>query len=687
MDFMKLDIQLFSYYDGDVEVKVVADTKEFKKGLNDIQNTTKNAGGTIKNIVAGLGITKLISTAMGQITSSIDGAISRYDILNNFPNVMKNLGIATEDSQKAIDKMADKLSGLPTTLDEGALAVQRFTSKNNDVGKSTDLFLALNNALLAGGASSVIQSTALEQLAQAYAKGKPDMVEWKSAMTAMPAQLKQVATAMGYVDADALGEALRNGEVSMDDFMNTMMQLNEKGVDGFASFEEQARNSTGGIKTSITVAKTQVVKGVTDIIDGLNKGLADANLPSLGEIIASVGKKAKEGLDVIAKNLPSIIKAIAPFAKTTKEVLKTLASYLPKVFEFIKKMAPALVPIIAAIGAFQTVSKIIGIIKGVAGAISVLNGVLLANPIGLVVAAIAGLVAGFVILWKKSEAFREFWINLWNGLKEFLKPIIDAMVGMFKSAWDLIKVVWDLVKPYFEMVFSQIKIIFETWKKVAITVFKTAWEIIKGVWNVVGEYFKTLFNVISGIFSAIKNVLTGNFKGAWQNIKGVFSNVGSFFGTVRQAIFNAFKNIGSGFLSIGRDIIQGIWKGISGSMSWIKGRISDWCGSVVNWFKKKLKIDSPSKVMRDEIGVYMAQGVGVGFTDELSSIYADMQKAINFENAKLQGSVEMGKVFNMINSSTPVTIALDASVEMDNQKVGRLVAPSVMQSVKTRGGY
>ena len=203
MERMKLDIQMFS--DGKVVIDTMLNSKNFESGLDRMQNATRKAGGTIKNIVVGLGITKLVSVAMGQITSSIDSAISRVDTLNNFPKVMSNLGIGAQEAQKSIDKMSDKLTGLPTTLDQGARAVQRFTSKNGDVAKSTDLFLALNNAILSGGASSEIQATALEQLAQAYAKGKPDMMEWRSAMTAMPAQLKQVAKAMGYVNADELG--------------------------------------------------------------------------------------------------------------------------------------------------------------------------------------------------------------------------------------------------------------------------------------------------------------------------------------------------------------------------------------------------------------------------------------------------------------------------------------------------
>ena len=142
------------------------DKSGFEKGINNLKSSTGNAFSQIKNIVAGLGIDKLISASFNIINNSIDGAISRLDTLNNYPKVMSNLGVASDDAKKSIEKMSDKLSGLPTTLDQGALAVQRFTSKNSDVGKSTDYFLALNNALLAGGSSADIQSTALEQLSQ-----------------------------------------------------------------------------------------------------------------------------------------------------------------------------------------------------------------------------------------------------------------------------------------------------------------------------------------------------------------------------------------------------------------------------------------------------------------------------------------------------------------------------------------
>ena len=91
----------------------------------------------------------------------------------------------------------------------------------------------MNNAVIAGGQSAELQGYAVEQLAQAYSKGKMEMEEWKSIQTAMPGQLNQIAKAMG-MTADELGEGLRNGTISMDEFMDTMVRLNKEGVDGFA---------------------------------------------------------------------------------------------------------------------------------------------------------------------------------------------------------------------------------------------------------------------------------------------------------------------------------------------------------------------------------------------------------------------------------------------------------------------
>ena len=327
-------------------------------------------------VTAGNLVANGISASMSAIGSSLNSAVSRYDTLNNFPKVMQNLGISSEEAQKAINKMSDGLTGLPTTLDAGASAVQRFTSVNNDVNKSTDMFLALNNAILAGGQSTQIQESALEQLSQAYSKGKMDMMEWRTVQMAMPAQLSQVAKAMG-ISVDELGEGLRGGTISMDDFMQKIVELNDTGTGEFASFTEQAKSSVGGIGTAMTVFQTQITKSVTACIEGVDKMLTGSGLYSIGGYISVASDKIKQfgndlgasiaGIDLtefVSKfnGTISLIKQatsdyIEPFKNSVKEIGDVLVDMANTAYPIIQDLLVRFSPIAVQIG--EIVSQLI----------------------------------------------------------------------------------------------------------------------------------------------------------------------------------------------------------------------------------------------------------------------------------------------------------------------------------------
>lgn len=285
------------------------DKSGFNKGINSLTNSVKNGGTKIKNIVAALGITKIIGKALSTINNSMEGAISRIDILNNFPKVMKNLGISSDDSTKAVKKLSEGLKGIPTKLDDASLAVQRFTSINNDVNKSTDYFLAFNNALLAGGASADIQANALEQLSQMYAVGTVDAQAWRSVQTAMPAQLQQVAKSLGYTSTAVGGDfynAMKSGKISMEQFMQQIVKLNKEGIGQYSSFAEQAKSATGGIQTSISNAKTAIVRGVGNIISAVDEGLKKTDLKGIGNVISNIGSISEKVLKKIANEISKI---------------------------------------------------------------------------------------------------------------------------------------------------------------------------------------------------------------------------------------------------------------------------------------------------------------------------------------------------------------------------------------------
>lgn len=380
------------------------DKSGFNKGINSLTNSVKNGGTKIKNIVAALGITKIIGKALSTINNSMEGAISRIDILNNFPKVMKNLGISSDDSTKAVKKLSEGLKGIPTKLDDASLAVQKFTSINNDVNKSTDYFLALNNALLAGGASADIQANALEQLSQMYAVGTVDAQAWRSVQTAMPAQLQQVAKSLGYTSTAVGGDfynAMKSGKISMEQFMQQIVKLNKEGIGQYSSFAEQAKSATGGIQTSISNAKTAIVRGVGNIISAVDEGLKKTDLKGIGNIISNIGSISEKVLKKIANEISKIdFNQIINTAKRLADIyglkIKRIFSEIINLFKNMLSWASknkgilesTVGVVISLTGAMKTYKGIMVAIKGIDIAKNIISTI---NPVAMLISLTLGL--------------------------------------------------------------------------------------------------------------------------------------------------------------------------------------------------------------------------------------------------------------------------------------------------------
>lgn len=590
----------------EVLIKFKGDTKDAEKSTNQmtasIGQLTKSF--TIANLAA-----KAITKTLGVMSASMDSAIRRVDIMNNFPRVMDNLGVSAEDSKEVIQDLSKQLQGLPTTMDDAAAAVQRFTSKNGDVKQSEKLFLAVNNAVLAGGSSTEIQSSALEQLSQAYAKGKPDMMEWRTLMTAMPAQLKQVANAMGYVDAAMLGEAVRadGGEKEFARMMDTMMRMNTEGVNGFKSFDEQARNATGGIQTSITNMKTAFVRGVADMINKVNEALEPFG--GLQGVLKSVGKFGEQAFkkigDVLAWVIPKVIQIFQFIASHKDELILIgtivagwkIATYVQKGVQAFQMMKVTLSLLKLEMGTASTAAAVLKYgITGLKTGISALSAVIAANPITILVGLLIALVAAFIYCWNNCEAFRNFWIGLWENIKQVV-----------------------------------------------------------AIWV---EGFKIMINGIVNFFGGIINW----FKGMFNNWINGWRLILNFIAGVPGAIINFFTSLPGKMLNIGLNVTKGIGKGLLSGFDWLKNQIKKLVGNVTGFIKKMFGIHSPSKVMANQVGQWLPKGIAVGVDANADSVYDSMeeiQKGINstfalspsIQSAGLHYSPNVN-VFNNVDVST-----------------------------------
>ena len=401
-------------------------------------------------LVAGI-TQQVFGKVVSVVSSSFDSAISRADTLNNFSNVMSNLNISQEASQASIDKLSDKLDGLPTTLDAAASAVQRFTTANSDIDKSTDMFLALNNALLAGGAGAEVQATALEQISQAYAKGKPDMVEWRSVLTAMPAQAKQLADALGYVSTEDLGEALRKGTLSMDDFMDKVTELNTKGVDGFKSFEEQAKASTDTIQTRIANVQTSLTKVITAALNGddMSKPIQQF-ADRVSEIAPILVKGFVNGFLGVAQAIPSmippVVQAIIDSAPTIfngiMQLVTELLSMLPEVAQMITDAIPTLVDsLVLALTDPESLSKILqATIQLLLSSVNAFPTLLTALADNL--PTIVQNIVDFLLEPENLQAIIDGAVQLFTGLvmavPQILGSLLEAFGTLLGNLWDWI---------------------------------------------------------------------------------------------------------------------------------------------------------------------------------------------------------------------------------------------------------
>ena len=275
---------------------------------------------------------EVVSRAMSAVSASMDAAISRFDLLNNYPKAMQSLGYETREVNASLSTMDERLQGLPTSLDSMVGLVQGLVVTTNDLGLATDAGLALNDMLIASGSNTQLASAAMEQFRQMLAKGKPEMEDWRSLTSAMPGQMDQLAKSMlgasatasdlyyalgGGKENDSHMEGLEFASVSTEQLLQAMIRLDKEGGEGIASFEEQARTASGGIETSMANLQTAVTRGLAGTLEAVGK-----------DSVADAFSGAKDAVNGAFKAVNSAVSAAMPAVKGLAE---TVSGMVPQI--------------------------------------------------------------------------------------------------------------------------------------------------------------------------------------------------------------------------------------------------------------------------------------------------------------------------------------------------------------------
>lgn len=723
--------------DGRVVIEIDADSSKFSAAVGKLGDTAKQSLGTaIKGSFIGNLFANAFSKAAGVISSSLDGAISRVDTLNQFPRVMSQLGYGADSASAAIGKMSDHIQGLPTKLDAIAGSVQRVVPKFKDVGKATDVMLAFNDALVAGGQSSQVQEAALEQYVQGISKGKFELEEWRSIQTAMPGQLDAVAQSMlgAGKSSNDLYEALKTGKVSVDDFCDAFVKLDSEGINGMASFAEQAKTGSAGIATSMSNAANAVTVQIAKIIDKINEnGEIAAGFDAIKQAVTEFGGAAVTAVGWVKDNFGTI----APIVAAVGAAFTAL------------QIVPAIMP---AVGAVQSLVSVVRSVGAASVAIKVLGSAVAAvgGPVTIVIAAIAALVAIFATLYATNQDFANAVNGAWAQIQAAftaIQPSLQALGEQFMALGEAIMpaltqigtLILDLattligaLAPVIQQIVEAVTAAMPTITAAIQFVANVLAVIIGVVVQVVSAFVsfgQTLVSAAQSAADFVANVgsfLSGLPGVIWGFLTGALGNVASFVGqmasnaasagsqfvsnigsaisaapgriwgvlssAIGQAasfvgqmaskasqagqqfasnIINTLSGIPGRVASIGGQIVSGIANGIRGAAGAVVSALGGVVNQAVEHAKSMLGIHSPSRVMRDLIGKNIARGVAVGIEDETAT-------AVSAVRAMSAQVVEAG---NASMEIPPIEVQKAVAV-MDSTTQESVFGDSFMQGVQ-----
>ncbi|WP_395691800.1 hypothetical protein [Nocardioides sp.] len=272
-----------------------------------------------------------------------------------------------------------------------------------------------------------------------------------------------------------------------------------------------------------------------------------------------------------------------------------------------------------------------------------LNVAMTANPIGLVVVAIAALVAAFVIAYKKSDTFRAIVDKTFSVIKKVVSAAVSFVVDFIKSHWKLIIVLiggplaavallaakhWNKVKAVTSAVWSAVKAVVSTYIGAVKAVVST------GI-RAVAAYFNTIAAIVGkvrGWFGQIESAVRSKLEAAVSVVRSIPGKIKSALGSLGSLLYSA-----------GAELIQGFINGITSKFSAVQGKLGELTGKLTSW-KGPPKKD---KILLRPAGRSIITGLIAGFTDgedgvkkSLGKITALIKKRINLKDAKKEAARE-----------------------------------------------
>jgi phage-related protein len=363
------------------------------------------------------------------------------------------------------------------------------------------------------------------------------------------------------------------------------------------------------------------LKSLTTINEAYESDGLVGLIETADNLLAGVADYLTENSDTLATGIRGIFDGIV---ETTKSDGKSILSSLYSIGESIVKITSTSFP-----EASETIS---GVVTSIGTWGSAILSFVQANWVGLLVAAVVLLVNSLVTLWDTSDGFRDWTANIKKSISKVFSTVKEVVENFIKALPKTIKILLNAIPQALKWLVGEalpaaIKWIFGELLPMLI---EALGDIIAELLEYVlsGQAFTDMLEIGVTLISSL-------IDGIFYAIPKIGSSLLTAIGKIVSSIGQAFKDLWSNILSIGENIVKGIFEGFTNGVKSLWQGIKDVCAGIVDGIKEFFGIHSPSTMFRDEVGQYMALGIGEGFEKAIPQTIRDMQDELDGVTASL----------------------------------------------------
>lgn len=444
--------------------------------------------------------------------------------------------------------------------------------------------------------------------------------------------------------------------------------MSDDAIKAAANYQDEMQN----MKTALTGVKnnimSQFLPGISSVMTGLSKvfsgnGGVKEIRAGLQSVISNIQKMAPQFMSIATTLINSLISGFAPMLPS---LVSSIFSVMTQAIVTVSSMIPQLMPVI---------------ISGIQGALSA---VMQALPI--IIDGLTQLVMSIVT---------------WLSSGDNVSKMVSGLVALVSQIADSISMVLPVLLPAIVEVISQLAIALTDEKNVT-TLINAALTLVGAIAVAIGKALTKIPALIKGVFSNLVNLMASFLE--WivpkvadgianivnkvktfgsnlaNSIKTWFSNTLGKIGGFVSDIITKIKELPGKAISIGKDLIAGLWNGISDKINWIKDKIKSMGSAITKAIKGVFGIHSPSKIWREQIGQNLGLSIGLGFGDVVDDVKKDMMTDMNGLTASMTADVSAHTSGDALGGPTTnynggaVTINVYAAEGQDVNSLANVIA-------------